>query len=236
MNEIDSDTQVIRVNKFIAQQLSIGRRQADEFIERGSVLIDGKTAALGDRINPDTQVVTVRGKRLQRSDQATFIYLALHKPIGYVCSRKQQGDTPTIYSLLPEKYHHLKPVGRLDKDSSGFILLTNDGDFAHRMTHPSFVKIKRYEVSLSQALEPLHRQMIVEHGIELTDGNSQFMLERLHEGDDRQWLVTMHEGKNRQIRRTFASLGYSINKLHRVQFGNYSLGSLEPGNYLEVKL
>lgn len=225
----------VRLNKYIAQNLAIGRRQADYYIERGRVTINGKPAQLGDRVDPFVDTVAVDDKVMTTEQTAEFSYLALNKPVGYVCSRKQQGDAETIYALLPKDYYHLKPVGRLDKDSSGLILLTNDGDFTHRMTHPSFVKIKRYEVSLSKALEPLHRQMIVEHGIELEDGNSQFMIERINEGDEKQWLITMHEGKNRQIRRTFASLGYSINKLHRVQFGNYTLDDLKTKTYTEIK-
>lgn len=225
----------VRLNKYIAQNLAIGRRQADYYIERGRVTINGKPAQLGDRIDPLVDAVAVDDTIMTTEQTADFSYLALNKPVGYVCSRKQQGDAETIYALLPKDYHHLKPVGRLDKDSSGLILLTNDGDFTHRMTHPSFVKIKRYEVSLSKALEPLHRQMIVEHGIELEDGNSQFMIERINDGDEKQWLITMHEGKNRQIRRTFASLGYSINKLHRVQFGNYTLDDLRTKSYSEIK-
>lgn len=228
MSEQHSSAESIRLNKYIAGMLAIGRRQVDYLIEKGKVLVNGEKPLLGARVRPGDHI-TVNGSSL--SDQTKpFEYLALNKPAGYICSRRQQGDTPTIFSLLPQAYHHLKPVGRLDKDSSGLLLLTNDGDFAHRMTHPRFIKIKQYEVTLSKPLQPLHRQMISEFGVQLPDGPSIFGLERIGEGQDNQWLVTMHEGRNRQIRRTFASLGYGVIALHRIQFGSYKLGDLKEGH------
>ena len=163
-------------------------------------------------------------------------YLLFHKPIGYVCSRRQQGDTPTIYSLLPETLHHLKPVGRLDKDSSGIILLTNDGDFTHQMTHPSYHKQKTYRVTLDRGLEPLHQQMISDFGVQLEDGTSKLLLTRLSDDDRRHWQIDMHEGRNRQIRRTFAALGYTVTKLHRTQFGPYALGDIPVGQYQVIDI
>ena len=178
----------------------------------------------------------------------------LNKPVGYLCSRKSQGGDPTIYQLLPPIYHLLKPVGRLDKDSSGLLLLTDDGDFAHRMTHPSFHKNKTYEVTLDKPLEPLHQQMISDYGITLEDGVSKLMIEKIdeHERSARAlggeaplrdsfpkqaegrvplYRIVMHEGRNRQIRRTFIALGYTVTQLHRTQFGNYILGDLATSQF-----
>lgn len=214
----------IRLNKYIAQQLSIGRRAVDGLIEDGQVTVNGQPAQLGARVTPDDTIV-VAGKTVVWPQSDNFLYLLMNKPEGYVCSRRQQGDTPTIYSLLPPEYQHLKTVGRLDKNSSGLILLTNNGDLAHRLTHPSFVKVKTYEVTLDTPLQPLHHQMIVDHGIQLPDGPSKFQLDRLAD-DSTQWLVTMHEGRNRQIRRTFDALGYSVTRLHRVSFGPFTIGQL----------
>lgn len=224
----------IRLNKYIASALAIGRRQVDALIEKGSILVNGKKPILGARVHRSDSI-TLEGKPITAQNQL-FIYLALNKPVGYVCSRRQQGETPTIYALLPKKYQHLKPVGRLDKDSSGLLLMTNDGDLAHRMTHPSFAKIKQYEVRLDAPLQPLHRQMISDIGIDLPDGKSQLQLERIHDSDDTSWRVTMHEGRNRQIRRTFAALGYTVVKLHRTQFGNYMLSELKSGTFTEIKI
>ena len=150
-----SGTETIRLNKFLALQLGISRREADNLISTDTVTINGKPATLGTRLSP-TDTVKVAGRDIS-SHAIKKVYIALNKPVGYVCSRRQQGHAPTIYSLLPRDLHHLKPVGRLDKDSSGLILLTNDGDFAHRMTHPSFRKTKIYKVRLNRPLEPRGR-------------------------------------------------------------------------------
>jgi 23S rRNA pseudouridine2605 synthase len=223
----------IRLNKLIASQLNVGRRQADTLIEAGRVRINGRPAQLGARVQPSKDIVSMDGKPLAAVIQ-TFTYLLLNKPVGYVCSRRQQGNTPTIYTLLPKQYQHLKAVGRLDKDSSGLLLLTNDGDTAHRFMHPSFGKLKRYEAALDKPLSPLHKQTISEHGLQLPDGSSKLQLERPKENDDKQWLVSMHEGRNRQIRRTFAALGYTVTRLHRIQFGPMLLGELVPKHYTEI--
>jgi 23S rRNA pseudouridine2605 synthase len=216
-----------RLNKYLAFHLGISRRVADELIEKGIVAINGTPAILGARFEPGA-TITVKGTPIE--ERAAYSYLVLNKPIGYVSSRKQQGEYPTLYDLLPAEYHRLKPVGRLDKDSSGVLLLTDDGDFAYQMTHPKFYKTKVYEVSLNIPLAPLHQQMISDFGVQLEDGASQLTLERLN--DERtSWRVTMHEGRNRQIRRTFSALGYTVTTLHRTHFGAYTLGELKPGEF-----
>lgn len=220
----------IRLNKYLAEHLGLSRRQADDLIATGKVQVNGKTAVLGARVDK-TDIILCNNKPVENSVE--YIYLGLNKPAGYVCSRKRQGEFPTIYELLPEKYHKLKTVGRLDKDSSGLILLTNDGDFAFKMTHPKYNKTKLYEVELDRALEPLHQQEIADFGIEIGDGVSRMGLERLDEGR-KDWQVALHEGRNRQIRRTFGALGYTVVRLHRVQFGPYRLDGLESGKFTEV--
>lgn len=219
-------SQTSRLNKYLALQLGISRREADEYIERGDVRINEEVAKLGARFaTGDT--VTVKGKQLSGGVQ--FQYVLLNKPVGYVCSRKRQGDSPTIYELIPEPQRALKPVGRLDRNSSGLLLLTNDGDFAFRMTHPKFKKIKIYGVHLDRELEPLHQQMISDYGVELEDGASKFELEKVLDDRRDMWKITMSEGRNRQIRRTFAALGYTVTALHRTHFGPYALDALKSG-------
>lgn len=220
-----------RLNKYLALQLGISRREADELIRDGAVRINDTQPELGARFHAGDKI-TVHGKSV--SGDVTHMYLALNKPVDYVCSRKQQGDSPTIYSLLPAEYQSLKSVGRLDRNSSGLILLTNDGDFAYRMTHPKFTKVKVYTVQLDHDLAPLHQQMISDHGIQLEDGPSQLSLERIRDDSRRDWHVTMSEGRNRQIRRTFAALGYEVITLHRTHFGPYSLDDMKPGEYHTV--
>jgi 23S rRNA pseudouridine2605 synthase len=218
-----------RLNKFLALHLGVSRREADDMIQAGRVSVNGKAPILGTQVSPGDDV-SADGKPVGRIE---YRYVAFNKPVGYVCSRRAQGDNPTIYDLLPEDMRSLKPVGRLDRDSSGLLILTNDGDFAHTMTHPSFHKVKSYEISLDKPLEPLHHQMIVDHGIEIDDGTSKLALER--RDDSRlHWIVTMSEGRNRQIRRTFAALGYEVTTLHRTLFGPYRLDALATGVFEDV--
>ncbi len=218
----------LRLNKHLALQLGVSRREADNLISQGKVTINGRTAELGARFVAGDKII-VDGRPLQAD--VTYQYLALNKPVGYVCSRRQQGDSPTIYELLPAEYRHLKPVGRLDRDSSGIILLSNDGDFAFRMTHPKFAKTKIYNVSLDHDLAPLHQQMISDYGVNLEDGKSLLQLERANDTNRTDWIVTMKEGRNRQIRRTFDSLGYNVVSLRRTNFGNYAVGDIKPGKF-----
>ena len=218
-----------RLNKYLATNFGVSRREADILIEQGKVKINGKVAKIGQRVE-DGDKVSLSGKEITQQE---LIYVALNKPVGYVCSRKRQGDTPTIYELLPDELQSLKSVGRLDKDSSGLILLTNDGDFAFQMTHPKFYKHKKYTVTIDRELAPLHQQMISDFGINLPDGLSKMGLERLD--DSRQkWDVTLSEGRNRQIRRTFEALGYKVTALHRYKFDDYELSGLESGKWVKI--
>ena len=221
--------QQLRLNKFLAERLGVSRREADELIVAGKVTVNGEKAIIGNKIDNKSKVC-YNNKTIPFDTE--FIYLAFNKPVGYVCSRHAQGPAPTIYEILPQKYHKLKTVGRLDKDSSGLILLTNDGDFAYQMTHPKFRKEKIYEVELDKPLEPLHQQMISDFGVMLEDGPSKFTVIR----DGNKYITTLTEGRNRQIRRTFAALGYKVTKLHRTQFGKYELGNLAFGKYDIIKL
>lgn len=224
--------QSLRLNKFLAERLGISRREADDLIANGKVFVNDKPAVLGEKIDNNAKVC-YNDKIVPVS--VDYFYLLLNKPVGYICSRRQQGENPTLYDLLPEKYKALKTVGRLDKDSSGLILLTNDGDFAFSMTHPKFYKTKVYIIKLNKCLEPLHQQMISDYGIEIGDGVSKLGLTRLNDART-EFEVTMSEGRNRQIRRTFSALGYVVIKLHRIEFGRFKLGELKPGEFKEIKI
>jgi 23S rRNA pseudouridine2605 synthase len=214
----------MRINKFVASSSDMSRRAADDAIATGRVLVNGKTPVTGQEVTSN-DTVTLDGQTLIPADKTTVM---LNKPVGYVCSRDGQGSQ-TIYDLLLAEYQHLNPIGRLDKDSSGLLLMTNDGELAQELSHPSKVKQKIYEVTLDKPLQPLHRQMISDKGVMLDDGISKFEIERLENGNEQQWKITMHEGRNRQIRRTFHALGYEITKLHRTNFASYGLAGLSPG-------
>lgn len=222
-----------RLNKFLALQLGISRRQADELIKKGRISINGKTAQLGERFKAGDEIKL--GEKIISKTREEKKYVIFNKPRGYVCSRKKQGENETIYTILPKEFSMLKPVGRLDKDSSGILLLTNDGDFAFQMTHPKFRKVKEYLVSLDTPLQPIHQQMIADFGINLPDGKSQLGLERLDDSR-KNWKVIMSEGRNRQIRRTFSAIGYEVEELHRTVFGSYILPKdLNSGDFRKVE-
>lgn len=223
-----------RLNKYLALHLGISRREADNLIATGAVTINDQPAVLGGRIG-DADRVVVGGTTLA-AKEVLRRYIVFNKPTGYVCSRRKQGTSDTIYALLPRELHSLKPVGRLDRNSSGLLLLTNDGDFALRMTHPRYQKTKVYHIRLNRDLEPLHQQMISDFGIQLDDGRSQLHLSRLSDHNRSEWQVTMSEGRNRQIRRTFSALGYTVKRLHRTQFGNYSLDDMPRGSWIEADI
>lgn len=221
----------MRINKFVAQATTLSRRAADAAIAEGRVLVNGLTAGPGSQVTVDDTVV-LDGRRITADDKPVTVML--NKPVGYVVSRNGQGSR-TIYELLPADYQHLQPVGRLDKDSSGLLLLTSDGQLAQELTHPKYQKTKVYEVTLDKPLAPLHQQMIGDHGVQLEDGRSQLGLEKLDE-TGRHWRITMREGRNRQIRRTFQSLGYSVARLHRTTFGPYQLETCRSGNWETVDI
>jgi 23S rRNA pseudouridine2605 synthase len=214
----------MRLNKYIAGATGLSRRAADTAIADNRVLVNGLAPSSGQQI-ADSDAVSLDGAIITLAAQKTTVMI--NKPAGYVVSRNGQGSK-TIYDLLPPALHALKPIGRLDKDSSGLLLLTDDGDLANELTHPSHQKVKIYEIAVDKPLQPLHRQMIHDHGINLEDGNSQLQLERLKDGDDLHWKVMMYQGRNRQIRRTFAALGYKVVELERTQFGPYQLTYLAP--------
>lgn len=217
----------MRINKLLAERLGISRRKADEFLLKNDVLVNDTMALQGQDIT-DTDTITINGKALPA--KPAYTYVLFNKPVGYVCSRDGQGSA-TIYDLLPSEYHHLNPVGRLDKDSSGLLLLTNDGDLHQKLTHPSYEKQKQYQVMLDKPLTP-NDQALIKKGVLLDDGTS---ILSLGDGkDNHSWTVTMHEGRNRQIRRTFEALGYRITKLHRTTFGDYQLGTLKNGAWREL--
>ncbi len=221
----------MRINKFVAASSQLSRRSADAAVASGRVLVNGKTPDQGADVT-ESDVVTLDGHVL--TPTVTTTTMLFNKPVGYVCSHDGQGSR-TIYDILPSEYHQLNPVGRLDKDSSGLLLLTNDGQLAQQLSHPKYEKTKVYEVTLDHALPPLYRQIISDHGVMLEDGRSQLQLERLKDDSDAAWRITMHEGRNRQIRRTFSALGFTVTRLHRTHFGSYALGDLPVGHLKTVQ-
>lgn len=214
----------MRINKFIALHTSLSRRRADEAVYQKRVKINGDIADQGAQVE-DTDIVLLDDVPV-RSQSSGKIIIILNKPVGYVCSRHGQGSR-TIYDLLPMEYHNLKPAGRLDKDSSGLLVMSNDGDLLFELTHPSKEKIKIYEIILNKQLSSSDKNEI-DKGVDLADGMSRLKISPLSTNRF-EWRVEMHEGRNRQIRRTFSALNYEIISLNRIAFGEYSLGNLPKG-------
>lgn len=214
----------MRLNRFLAQASGMSRRQADQCIRDGRVRVDNRPTQLGEQITPRMQI-TLDGQPVSLPNQTTTIML--HKPAGYITSRRQQGSAPTIYSLLPEKWHNLKYIGRLDKDSRGLLLLSNNGELIQQYTHPRHEKSKIYHVTLNRPLD-LSDLTALNEGIYLDDGLSRLETTTLH---DNTYEVRIYEGRNRQIRRTFKVLGYEVTDLLRTEFGEYSLDDLGEGEY-----
>jgi 23S rRNA pseudouridine2605 synthase len=219
----------MRINKFLAAHTTLSRRGADAAIAEGRVLLNGRMPGPGDAVGADDTVILDNQPITPDVKRQTIMF---NKPVGYVCSRDGQGSN-TVYDILPTEYQHLNLVGRLDKNSSGLLLLTNDGDLANELTHPRYSKAKVYEIRLNNPLAPLHQQMISDIGVQLSDGPSQLALEKL-DAQGLQWRIRMREGRNRQIRRTFDALGYSVTYLHRTTFGEYSLAGLKSGEIRPV--
>lgn len=215
----------MRINKYVALATGISRRKADDVIASGQVKINGTPATTGSAVS-EQDIVTIINKRLSLP---IFTTILLNKPTGYVCSRNGQGSK-TIYNLLPEKYHNLKPIGRLDKYSSGLLLLTNNGALHQKLCHPSYAKQKRYIVTLNKPLLPQDQNNIIK-GVMLEDGISKLQLQK----NDKSWIVTMAEGRNRQIRRTFSALGYKVTALNRTNFGPYKLSDI-PKNHMIIEI
>ncbi|HYF96873.1 MAG TPA: pseudouridine synthase [Patescibacteria group bacterium] len=216
----------MRINKYVALATGLSRRAADKAIRANRVKINGMTAVLGSEVKPTDQVA-VDGTSINTEETVTIL---LNKPVGYVCSRNGQGSK-TVYDLLPEKYHSLKTVGRLDRDSSGLILLTNDGDLANKLTHPKYEKEKTYQVKLNKPLSQADKNKLLT-GVELEDGLSKFI--KVNDSSDGTLEIIMSEGRNRQIRRSLDMLDYQVESLHRISFGPYRLENLSLGKFIPV--
>lgn len=220
----------MRINKWIAFHGAHSRRAADALVASGRVTINGQTAQLGSSVEEgDTVAIDGASVRPKKSSQTTT--LVLHKPVGYVCSRNGQG-APTIYSLVPQKYHALDIAGRLDKDSSGLVVLTDDGTLLYNLTHPSQHKVKRYAVTLNKPLGETHQKQVSETGVKLEDGMSRFAITTTN-AERTRCDIQMYEGRNRQIRRTLEALGYTIVSLHRLAVADYQLGTLPTGKWIQ---
>ncbi len=219
----------IKLQKYIAQSGYCSRRKAESLIASGDVKVNGKTATVGLRVNSSDKI-TVSGKLLTNSDEK--VYIALNKPLGYVCSNKVLPDEKSVFSLvdLPQR---LFVVGRLDKESHGLVILTNDGDFSYRTTHPSFCCEKEYLVSTDNNITVTDKELLVE-GFDIGE-KAKVKIESIEKVKNNTYRLLLKEGKNRQIRRSLGALGYTVTDLKRLRIGNYKLEDLKKGCWKFVK-
>ena len=216
----------MRLNKFIAQASGASRRGADTLIQEERIKVNGNIANLTTIIEP-TDTITLDDKELNISKG--YRYVIFNKPPGCICSRTSQGKTKTIYDLLPKDFINLRSVGRLDKNSSGLLILTDDGDFTFKNTHPSFGKEKTYSVTLKFPITDSDIEKLTS-GVMLDDGLSQMEIEKL---SDKKIKATLSEGRNRQIRRSIEAIDNVVTSLHRTSFGYLGIGNLRFGEWRE---
>src|SRR5882762_9634971 len=215
----------MRLNRFLAAAGIGSRRQCDELIAAGRVTINGQVCtdfsaqpALRDHVKVDGKLVHI----------VPALTIILHKPAGFVSTRKDQHARNTVFDLLPKKFSRLFNIGRLDAQTEGLLLLTNDGELAQRLTHPRYKTDKEYEVTLDPPWDPALAPKLL-RGIFL-DGQ-RAKIARLHSVSPTRLRVVLQQGINRQIRRMFEAVGYRIKHLLRVRIGNLRLGDLPRGHW-----
>ena len=215
----------VRLQKVLAQAGFGSRRKCDDLIAAGQVDVNGHTAVLGQRVDPASDVVTVDGVVI--SVRPGLVYYLLNKPAGVVATASDPQGRPTVLDELPAE-PRVFSVGRLDMDTEGVLLLTNDGDLAHRLTHPSYGVAKSYLVYLDRDPAPADLRSWRE-GVELSDGLT--APARASVLEPRLLRLVVHEGRNRLVRRMCQHLGYEVQRLVRSHFGTLTVGKLKPGQW-----
>ena len=220
---------VVRLNKFIANSGVCSRREADTLIQAGVVTVNGQVVTeLGTKVNIHDDDVRFNGERLKGEDK---VYIIMNKPKGFVTTASDPHADKTVVDLVSKCPARVYPVGRLDKNTTGVLLLTNDGEIAERLTHPSYDKKKIYQVALDKELKEEDREKILS-GVELSDGVEKAdELEYIDAGDKRKLGIEIHSGKNRIVRRLFESQGYTVRALDRVYFAGLTKKGLKKGEW-----
>jgi len=222
--------ELIRLQKYMADCGVASRRKAEEMIAAGRVRVNGQIASVGDKINPKRDSVTVNGKKLTKDKN--YIYLMLNKPRGFVTTMSDEMDRKCVAQLVADVGKRVYPVGRLDRDSEGLLLFTNDGEFANALTHPSRHIAKVYRVSVKPAIT--EEQINVLTSSLMIDGRKTMPADVrvLSKEEDRSALeITLFEGRNRQIRRLCEEAGLETVRLKRMSIGQLKLGGLKVGEY-----
>ncbi len=235
----DSKVTLVRLQKVIAMSGLVSRRMAEKMITEGRVKVNGLVVTeLGTKVS-DADVIEVDEKMLQKDNGSTYerkVYYVLKTPVGVITSVKDPQGRKTVRDLLSGVKERIYPVGRLDYETSGILLLTNDGDLAYRLTHPKFGVFKTYLVQTERiipqaAIEQLEKGVLLEDGM-----TAPAKVEKVSNEIKKCCTVniTIHEGRNRQIRRMFDKIGYPVQKLQRIKFGPLEIGTLPVGKYRKL--
>lgn len=231
----------VRVQKFLADAGVCSRRAAEALIAQGQVWVNGAAATLGQKVTPGVDKVTANGKPVRTTTQPK-ITVAVHKPRGLVCSNDDPHHTDTVFQLLPREFSKYRffCAGRLDLDSEGLVILTTDGDLAHRLMHPSNTVVKRYHVTLKQPFQASRLVQLI-RGVTIEGERLQVERAALVNAKPDQTAqdldVHLHHGKKREIRQLFMALGYEVRRLRRYQIGAFPLKGipLRAGKVLSTK-
>ena len=226
-----------RIQKVLSEQGYCSRRAAEELIKKGRVKLNGHPASLGDKMDLRKDALSVDDQRIRLEKNTKKVYYMLHKPRGYVTTLEDRHAARTVVDLMGGIGERVYPVGRLDKDSEGLLLLTNDGEFTNLLTHPSGGVGKLYRVTVRPA--PVEEQLIeLSTGVALDDGTRSAPAKiRVVASEPQRGVmeVVLTEGKNREIRRMCEAVGLEVIRLKRIAFGPVRLGMLKPGEYRELK-
>lgn len=224
----------IRLQKYLSMCAVASRRKAEELIAQGKVKVNGKVAQIGDKISPKHDTVTVSGRKIVGSRK--HYYIMLHKPRGYITTMDDEMGRKCVAELVRDVGARVYPVGRLDKDSEGLLLMTNDGEFANHMTHPSKHIPKTYRVTVRPDVTE-NMLTAFATGMEI-DGRITAPADAhiIEKQDNRVVMeIVLYEGRNRQIRKMCESLGLEVARLKRTSMGSLKLGMLPPGKWRELK-
>lgn len=225
-----------RIQKVLSEQGIVSRRKAEEWIEQGKIKVNGRPASLGQKINPNRDVVTIDGERVYFQKSSQKYYIMLHKPRGYVTTMSDELGRKCVAELVEDVPERVYPIGRLDKDSEGMLLFTNDGDFANLIMHPSHHVSKTYRVTVRPDISDA--QVIQLSTGVVIDGKktSPAHVTVLEKAPGRVVLqVVIYEGRNRQVRKMCEAVGLEVARLKRTAIGPLKLGMLAPGKWRELR-
>lgn len=232
---MNNNNGLVRLQKYMADLGIASRRKSEQMIADGMVKVNGRVAAIGDKVNPKRDKVTVRGRKIAAGAKAKRYYIMLNKPRGYVTTMSDEMGRKCVAELVKDIPARIYPVGRLDRDSEGLLLMTNDGEFANRVTHPSKHVYKVYRVTVRPAIN--EEQLVEMSSGMVIDGKKTAPAEvRVVQREEGRCVleIILREGRNRQIRKMCEQLGLEVPRLKRIAVGQVKLGGLKSGAWREL--